>query len=120
MARETERGQQRAERMIPMPFFVHSELTPAIQIADLIAYIVNWGLRMDRMPEPAREELKPFADRVFKLRYQGREVPLKRRLGKRGKQTWGIAYIPDLRPRMEREAEDAEAPDLDAVEASSA
>ncbi len=83
--RETDRGQQRAERMIPMPFFVHSDLTPAIQIADLVAYIVNWGLRLDRMPEPARTELKPFADRVFQLRYSGREVPLKRRIGKRGK-----------------------------------
>lgn len=101
--RETERGQQRAERMIPMPFFVHSDLTPAIQIADLVAYVVNWGLRLDRMPEPARDELKPLADRVFALRYSGREVPLKRRLGKRGKHTWGISYIPDLRPRNERE-----------------
>ncbi|MBK5219367.1 MAG: DUF3800 domain-containing protein [Thermoleophilia bacterium] len=118
--RETGRGQQRAERMIPMPFFVHSELTPAIQIADLVAYIVNWGLRLDRMPEPVREELKPFADRTFDLRYSGREVPLKRRIGKRGKHIWGIAYIPDLRPRTERTAADDETADLDEVEAPQA
>lgn len=110
--RETDRGQQRAERMIPMPFFVHSDLTPAIQIADLVAYIVNWGLRLDRMPEPARDELKPLADRVFSLRYSGREVPLKRRLGKRGKHIWGIAYIPDLRPRNERTTPDDEGAEL--------
>lgn len=110
--RETDRGQQRAERMIPMPFFVHSDLTPAIQIADLVAYIVNWGLRLDRMPERARDELKPLSDRVFNLRYSGREVPLKRRLGKRGKPIWGIAYIPDLRPRNERTTPDEEGADL--------
>jgi hypothetical protein len=116
--RETDRGQQRAERMIPMPFFVHSDLTPAIQIADLVAYIVNWGLRLDRMPELARDELKPFADKVFNLRYNGREVPLKRRIGKRGKHIWGIAYIPDLRPRNERTTPDEEGADLSEKEAA--
>jgi hypothetical protein len=64
--------------------------------------------------------LKPLADRVFKLRYSGREVPLKRRLGKRGKHIWGIAYIPDLRPRTERTSREDEAADLDEVEASAA
>jgi hypothetical protein len=100
--RETERGQQRAEKMIPMPFFVHSELTAAIQIADVMAYILNWGLRLDSMPEPARPELKPFADKIFNLRYRGREVLLGADSNKRGKATYGIAYIPDLRPRSER------------------
>jgi Protein of unknown function (DUF3800) len=118
--RETDRGQQRAERMIPMPFFVHSDLTPAIQIADLIAYIINWGQRLDRMPEPAREELKPLADRVFSLRYSGREVPLKRRLGKRGRHIWGIAYIPDLRPKNERTTPDEESADLNETAAAAA
>jgi len=118
--RETDRGQQRAERMIPMPFFVHSDLTPAIQIADLVAYIVNWGLRLDRMPEAVRKELKPFADRVFNLRYSGREVPLKRGRKKRGKHIWGIAYIPDLRPRNERTTPDDESADLSEIEAPAA
>lgn len=118
--RETDRGQQRAERMIPMPFFVHSDLTPAIQIADLVAYIINWGLRKQRMAQPAREELKQLADRVFQLQYQGREVMLKRRIGRRGKRIYGIAYIPDLRPRNEREPQDDGVPDLDEVGTSAA
>jgi hypothetical protein len=117
---ETDRGQQRAERMIPMPFFVHSDLTPAIQIADLVAYIVNWGLRMSRMPEPAREELRPFADKVFSLRYEGHEVPLNRMLRKRGKKIWGIAYIPDLRPRNEREPQQLEPLEVDELAESGA
>lgn len=114
---ETDNGRHRAQRMIPMPFFVHSDLTPAIQIADLVAYIANWGLRMPRMPDPAREELKPFADKVFAMRYKGREVRRKRKLNRRGKRIWGIAYIPDLRTRTEREDdnEGEGAIDLDAV-----
>lgn len=102
---ETDRGRQRAERMIPMPFFVHSELTPAIQLADIVAYVINWGLRMPRMPEPFRAELKPFADKVFQLRYQGMEVPLKRGTLRR-RRTWGIAYIDDLRPQGEQPQDD--------------
>ena len=104
--------------MIPMPFFVHSDLTPAIQIADLVAYIVNWGLRLDRMPEPARDELKPLADRVFNLRYSGREVPIRRGFKRRGKPIWGISYIPDLRPRNERTTPDDETAELSETEAA--
>ena len=101
---DTERGKQRAERMIPMPFFVHSELTPAIQLADIVAYIINWGLRMSRMAEPVRAELKPFADKVFRLRYQGKEVPVgSRRIVIRKKPIWGITYIEDLRPQGEKQ-----------------
>jgi hypothetical protein len=99
---ETDRGKQRAERMVPMPFFVHSELTPAIQLADIVAYIINWGLRMSKMPEPARAELKPLADKVFELRYRGREVPIARHILRRKKPIWGITYIEDLRPIGEK------------------
>lgn len=72
------------------------------------------------MAQPAREELKQLADRVFQLQYQGREVMLKRRIGRRGKRIYGIAYIPDLRPRNEREPQDDGVPDLDEVGTSAA
>jgi hypothetical protein len=98
--------------MIPMPFFVHSELTPAIQLADVVAYIINWGLRMPRMPEAARVELKPLADKVFGLRYQGNEVPVAGRTRARKKRIWGIAYIDDLRPHGEK-PQDNDSLDLD-------
>ena len=114
---DTDRGRQRSERMIPMPFFVHSELTPAIQLADIVAYVINWGLRMPRMPQPSRAELKPFADKVFQLRYQGMEVPLNRYTD-RTKPTWGIAYIEDLRPHAEQPQDDQL--DLDEIPVTSA
>lgn len=107
---ETERGQERAERMIPMPFFVRSDLTAPMQIADLMAYVVNWGLRKSSMPEPARAELKPFADQVFNLQYEGREVMPG---GRRGHQIWGLKYIDDLRPRSEREDPDESLDELE-------
>lgn len=100
---ETATGRSRAGRVIPLPFFVHSDLTPPIQLADIVGYIGNWGLRMPRMPEPAREELRPYADRVFALRYSGNEK--RGFLLKKGPRIWGIAYIPDLRPRSEHEIE---------------
>ena len=104
---ETDRGKQRAQRMIPMPFFVHSDLTPAIQLADIVAYIVNWGLRTPTRREAVRPELEPFAKHVRKMRYQGHEVRVRRGRGgrsplQRGKRITGITYIKDLRPSRER------------------
>lgn len=104
----TGRGEFRAERIVPLPFFVRSDLTPPIQLADIVAYVGNWGLRMPRMEEPARPELRPYADKIFQMRYVGRERPhmLPRRLGR---QIWGIAHIPDLRPRSEIEEDPVQA-----------
>ncbi len=97
--------------MIPMPFFVRSDLTAAMQIADLMAYIINWGLRKARMTEPSREELRPLADKVFALQYGGREVmPGGTR---RGRKIWGLKYIEDLRPRSERDDDDAAIDELE-------
>jgi hypothetical protein len=34
----TQKGRQRSGRIIPEPFFVHSDLTTGVQLADLVAY----------------------------------------------------------------------------------
>ena len=47
-------GQQRSNRIIPEPFFVHSDLTTGVQIADLVAYVISWGFRTPQMTKPAR------------------------------------------------------------------
>jgi hypothetical protein len=92
--RETAKGRMRAARVIPEPFFVHSHLTTAIQVADIVAYLIAWGVRVGGMTRPARAELSRLADRVSQLRYRtirdGEHI------------TWGIAVIDDLRPRDER------------------
>ena len=93
---QTERGNIRSARIIPEPFFVHSDLTTAIQIVDLVAYCINWGVRLKRMEKPIREELVEFGQYVFDLRYVG-----KRQTDESGEihPIYGITYIDDLRPR---------------------
>jgi hypothetical protein len=43
------------------PFFVHSDLTTAVQLADIVAYCFNRGARLNKMTEPTRPEIQPFA-----------------------------------------------------------
>ena len=60
-------GQQRSSRIIPEPFFVHSDLTTGVQIADLVAYVISCGFRMARMNKPARPELSQLSNQgVFR------------------------------------------------------
>ena len=67
--KKTTKGRLRSNLVIPEPFFVHSDLTTGIQIADLIAYIISWGLRLNGMDEPVREELIPYAEQIKPLKY---------------------------------------------------
>ena len=95
----TAKGRQRAGQIIPEPFFVHSDLTTGIQLADFVAYIISWGVRFEGMMEPAREELQDLANQVRRLRYRTvREVD-----GNPEYSIWSFAMITDLRPRDERE-----------------
>ena len=95
---ETLKGRTRSARIVPEPFFVHSDLTKAVQIADIVAYCLNWGLRLKRMIEPTRLEMEPFGQRAFDLRYIGR------RFDDDGNQqpVYGLIYLDDLRPAPER------------------
>lgn len=97
--RETSKGQRRASRIIPEPFFVHSDLTTAIQMADIVAYIISWGVRLNNMNRPPRGELNVLADLVLQLRNQSPVI------GNDGIQypQWSFVLIDDLRPRAERE-----------------
>jgi hypothetical protein len=95
---ETRAGKQRAARIIPEPFFVHSHLTTAIQVADLVAYIISWGLRVGAMKERRRPELSELADMVWSLRHGTR---------REGRAFTSIAVIRDLRPLEQREGVEA-------------
>jgi len=95
---ETETGRVRSSNVVPEPFFVHSDLTTMVQVADIVAYIIAWGLRVGNMSRSGREELRGLGDRVRALRYRtvregsdGKEYPV-----------WSFALIDDLRPREER------------------
>ncbi len=96
-------GRQRAGRIIPEAFFVHSELTTGIQLADLVAYIVAWGVRLPQMTSPHRAELAPFAAQTKALmRYslrRGREGNTRR--------VSSFVCIADLRGWEERKSKKA-------------
>ncbi|MGK5089870.1 DUF3800 domain-containing protein [Bdellovibrionota bacterium FG-2] len=93
--RTSAKGRQRASRVIPEAFFVHSDLTTAIQLADLIAYVIAWGVRLQMMTLPARSELKEIAEAVLRLRYKTR-----REIGGNPDFTiWSFSVIDDLLPR---------------------
>jgi uncharacterized protein DUF3800 len=62
-------GQRRSAWIIPKPFFVHSDLTTGVQLADLVAYIVSWNVRFRKASEPARAELDPLGTIVIDMRY---------------------------------------------------
>lgn len=65
----TSKGRTRSRLIIPEPFFVHSDLTTLVQIADLTAYTLSWGVRLKGMIEARRDELEPFAAQVMRLRF---------------------------------------------------
>ena len=91
----TGKGRARAGQVIPEPFFVHSDLTTGIQIADLIIYTLSWGFRVREMIAPARDELSLFVDQLCGLRYRAvREMN-----GNPDFVIWSFAVINDLRAR---------------------
>jgi hypothetical protein len=93
----TAKGKARSRLIVPEPLFVHSDLTTMIQMADLIAYIVSWGVRLmggsRPMSKPRREELDPLARQVCGLRYHARTPG--------GHDTWGFTTIGELRAKGE-------------------
>ena len=55
--------------IIPEPFFVHSDLTVGVQLADLAANILNWGFRIaGMMIKPSRSELDPLVKILCSMR----------------------------------------------------
>ncbi len=97
--KDTATGRARASLIIPEPFFVHSDLTTGIQIADLLAYCISWAFRIHHvMLESARQELAPFARQIAGMRYRA----IREMHGNPQYEIWSIAYISDLRTYAER------------------
>ncbi len=90
----TRKGRHRSRLIIPEPFFVHSDLTTMVQVADLIAYILSWGVRLVGMTELKRQELGGLAAKVMRLRFT-QHTP-------GGHTNYGFKVINDLRARDEQ------------------
>ena len=95
----TGRGLQRSRLVVPEPFFVHSELTTGVQLADLVAYVIAWAVRLTGQEEPRRSEMAELARLTLDLRYDTvRDLPRRPRF-----RIYGIARINDLRPIVEQD-----------------
>lgn len=83
-------GRTRSRLIVPEPFFVHSDLTTIVQVADIVAYTISWGLRLRRMQTKKRTELAPLVGEIERMRYH--------HVTEGGHAVWGIKEIRDLRP----------------------
>lgn len=94
--KRTVKGRQMSGQIIPEPFFVHSDLTTGIQIADLVAYTISWGFRrIGGMTEPPRSELQDLVARICLLRHR-----TLRQIGEHPNfEVWSFQLIKDLRTR---------------------
>ena len=87
-------GRYRSHWVVPTPFFVSSDMTYAVQAADLCIYCVNQGFRLPAqgMNAPVREEIaNRFGDWLGRLQFRGEGY----RDG-RVFRTFGIVHVPDL------------------------
>lgn len=88
--------------IVPEPFFVHSDLTTGVFLADLTAYILGCGWRLQKMTEPVRAELQPYAAKLHDMQFHG-EKP--KPDGSGVWQLHGITFIDDLRGQADRDAD---------------
>jgi len=90
---KTQTGRYRTAWIVPVPMFVASDMTMAVQAADLAIYCVNWGFRLPAlgMSEPTRPEIDDeFGPWLHELQYKGRT----QRDG-RTYDSYGITYVPN-------------------------
>lgn len=67
-------GRYRSQWIVPVPFFVSSDMAHPVQAADLCIYCVNWGFRIPSigMNNPVRPEIsKEFRPWLDRLQFHG-------------------------------------------------
>ena len=90
---KTATGRNRSYWIVPAPLFVSSEMTVAVQAADICLYCANWGFRPRTWPtglETRFEIAREFGPKLARLQWEGDAY-------KDGKvfRTKGIVHVPD-------------------------
>jgi hypothetical protein len=90
---KTATGRYRTAWIVPVPFFVSSDMTCAVQAADVCIYCINWGFRLPSlgMNATVRPEIQQeFGALLARMQFEGDGY-------KDGKvfRTHGIVYVPD-------------------------
>ena len=90
---KTYTGRYRSSRVVPSPFFVSSDMTYPIQVADLCIYCINWGFRIPYgMDGETRVDIEDeFQPWLNTLQYRGESR------GRDGEMhhLFGIVFVPD-------------------------
>lgn len=92
----TAKGQNRASRIVPTPFFVASDMAYPVQAADVCVYCINWGFRIPAhgMDAPVRQEIADeFAGWLGRLQFKSGLI-LDEESSKQIN-LFSIAYVPD-------------------------
>jgi hypothetical protein len=90
---KTAPGQYRTTWIVPSPFFVASDMSYAVQAADVCIYCVNWGFRLDAigMNAASRPEIaQQFGPWLNRLQFHGQGY----RDGN-AFESFGIVYVSD-------------------------
>jgi Protein of unknown function (DUF3800) len=86
-------GRNRSYWIVPAPLFVSSDMTYAIQAADICLYALNWGFRLQSWGgelETRDEIAKEFGPKLRRLQWTGdgyRDGTVFR--------SWGVTFVPD-------------------------
>jgi len=90
---KTQMGRQRTQWIVPTPLFVASDMTHAVQAADLCIYCINWGFRLPSqgMDAPVRAEIADeFGGWLGQLQFCGEGYK-----GGSVFRCWGIVFVSD-------------------------
>lgn len=86
----TTKGIQRADWIVPSPFFSSSYLSIPIQVADVCIYCINWGMRRGGMRAPTRKLIEEqFAGWIQRLEYKDKRLASDGRT----KRVFGIVFV---------------------------
>lgn len=91
----TVNGRERAQRILPTPFFVPSDITSLVQVADVVIYCINWGYRLPSrgMDKPTRPDIETrYAADIRQLLWHGRRQTSDGALF----ETYSIQFVPNL------------------------
>lgn len=91
---KTQTGRYRSSWIVPTPLFVSSDMSLAVQAADLAIYCVNWGFRLPScgLVEPVRNEIaQQFGPWLNQLQYRDHVT----RDNGRDFDSYGIVYVPN-------------------------
>ena len=90
---KTQTGRQRTHWIVPSPLFVSSEMSYAVQAADICMYCINWGFRLPNWNgiDPVRDEIRlEFFPGLKRLQWTGQGYR-----DSRVYESSGIVLIPD-------------------------